>query len=129
MSQTVSIVFSDVNPTIQLTGLNELNFNEVCIQESLNAIWSTPLRTRVFRRDFGCRLADLLFEPMDTVTARRIGAELKYAAERWENRIQNVQIEVGINLTEQEYYVTCSYEIPLLNNKVVNYTFSIPAKR
>lgn len=127
--QNVSIVFSDVNPTIQLSGLTELNFDEVCIQESLNAIWSTPLRTRPFRRAFGCRLIDLLFEPMDSITATRIGSELKNAAEKWEPRIQNIQIEVGINLAEQEYYVTCSYQIPLLNNKVVNYAFSIPVKR
>jgi phage baseplate assembly protein W len=119
------VVFSDINPDVSLDGPFELVFNEDSIIKSLETCFTTPRFSRVFRRKFGSRLLDLLFQPMDDISANAIGYELKQVAQEWENRITNVNVVVVPDYDNQQYYVELTYLIPLLGNKMVNYKFNL----
>lgn len=119
------VVFSDINPDVSLDGPFELVFNEESIVKSLETCFTTPRFSRVFRRKFGSRLLDLLFQPLDQITADAIGFELKQVAEQWEKRIANINVVVIPDYDNQQYYVELTYTIPLLGNKMVNYKFNL----
>lgn len=119
------VVFSDINPDVTLDGPFELVYNEDAINKSLETIFSTPKYSRPFRRLFGSNVLNLLFDPIDPLTARMIGQELKDAALTWERRISSVEILVLPDYDNQQYYVEVSYQIPRLGNKMVAYKFNL----
>jgi phage baseplate assembly protein W len=119
------IIFSDVNPDVTMDGPFELVFNEDSIVKSLETCFTTPKYSRLFRRQFGSKLNDLLFQPMDDITANAIAFELKQVAQDWENRITNISVIVLPDISNQQYYVDVSYRIPMLGNKMVSYKFNI----
>jgi len=119
------VIFSDVNPDVLIEGPFELTFNEASITKSLDTCFTTPKYSRVFRRRFGSRLLNLLFQPMNEATASAIGSELKDVAEQWENRITDIEVAVIPDYMNQTYFVEVTYTIPLLGNKMVSYTFNL----
>lgn len=119
------VIFSDVNPDVALDSPFELVFNEEAIIKSLETCFTTPLGSRPFRRRFGSRLLDMLFEPLDDITADSIAFELKQVAKEWEPRITNIQAVVIPDYENQQYYVEITYIIPSLGDKMVSYKFNL----
>jgi phage baseplate assembly protein W len=124
-NQPAVAIFSDVNPDVTVDGPYELVFNETDIEKSLDTCFMTKKYSRPFRRLFGSRISDLLFEPMTQETADSIGAELTQVAKSWETRITEVSVIVLPDYDNQQYYVNISYRIPQLGNKMANYTFNL----
>lgn len=122
---TTRVIFSDVNPEVLALSQYELVYNEESIRTSLETIFTTPIGSRVFNRLFGCRLMDLLFDPMDNVTAMLIGREMEDAAKKWETRIKSIDVKCMPDIPNQQYYVEVAYTIPGLGNKMVSYNFNI----
>lgn len=58
------------------------------LRQSIADIVSTPLGTRVMRRDYGCVLADLLDRPLNRATALLASAAIAMAVARWEPRVK-----------------------------------------
>ena len=119
------IVFSDVNCDVLTSSPYELIYNEDAIKKSLETIFATPKFSRVFRRQFGNTLMDLLFNPIDAVTAAMIGSDLREAAYAWEKRITEIVVDVIPDYDNQQYYVEMSYRIPKLGDKMVSYKFNL----
>lgn len=67
------------------------------IEESIRLILGTKLGERVYRPDFGSRLDELVFAPMNTETLLLIRLYVTEALERWEPRIilDRVYVEVA----------------------------------
>ncbi len=65
------------------------------IEESIKIILGTKLGERVYRPNFGCRLSELVFEPMNSQTLLLIRLYVEEAITMWEPRIilQNVITE------------------------------------
>ena len=57
------------------------------IEESIPIILRTQLGERVYRPDFGCRLGELVFAPMNTQTLLLARMYVQEALEKWEPRI------------------------------------------
>ena len=57
------------------------------IEESIQIILRTQLGERVYRPDFGCRLGELVFAPMNTQTLLLARMYTQEALEKWEPRI------------------------------------------
>ncbi len=57
------------------------------IEESIQIILRTQLGERVYRPDFGCRLGELVFAPMNTQTLLLARMYVQEALEKWEPRI------------------------------------------
>ncbi|NES86316.1 MAG: GPW/gp25 family protein [Moorea sp. SIO2B7] len=65
----------------------KLTFDISNIEESIRIILGTKLGERVYRPDFGCRLDELVFAPMNTETLLLIRIYVQEALEKWEPRI------------------------------------------
>ncbi|MEM7713572.1 MAG: GPW/gp25 family protein [Cyanobacteria bacterium P01_A01_bin.68] len=86
------------------------------IEESIQIILRTQLGERVYRPDFGCRLGELVFAPMNTQTLLLAKMYVQEALEKWEPRIivdavraepDPVRDRLDINV---EYHPTDSHE-------------------
>lgn len=121
----VRIIYSDVNPELNTTTTDELVFNENSINESILTILDTKKGTRVFRRDFGSNMMDLVFEPMTNITKMRVYRELINAIELWEPRVVIDTAEVLPDYENQQWFVELTYRIPTLNNKTAVFNFNL----
>jgi phage baseplate assembly protein W len=67
------------------------------LAQSINDILSTPLGTRIMRRDYGSQLADLIDWPLNNATRLQAYAAVAIALMRWEPRIRlsRVQLLLG----------------------------------
>jgi uncharacterized protein len=64
------------------------------IVEAIRLILSTAPGERPMRPEFGCGVHDLAFDPMNPTTAGRVRFEVMASLERWEPRIQVVDVLV-----------------------------------
>ncbi|MCU0569981.1 MAG: GPW/gp25 family protein [Oculatellaceae cyanobacterium Prado106] len=58
------------------------------IEESIQIILRTELGERVYRPNFGSRLSELTFAPLNTQTLLMIRLHVKEALQKWEPRIE-----------------------------------------
>jgi Phage baseplate assembly protein W len=82
------VIGMDQNTGAALSGVDH-------IRQSIARILSTPLGTRVMRRDFGSRLPDLTDAPMNKATAVLLYAATATALLRWEPRIRLERVQLG----------------------------------
>lgn len=68
-----------------LTGVDHL-------RQSITKILTTPLGSRVMRRDFGSNLPNLVDAPMNAQTLTQLYAATAEALQNWEPRIQVSQV-------------------------------------
>lgn len=64
------------------------------LRQSIINILSTPLGTRIYRREYGSRLFALLDQPMNQAWQVEIYAAVAEALNRWEPRLALQQVEV-----------------------------------
>ncbi len=76
------------------------------LEESIRIILGTKLGERVYRPDFGSRLDQLVFAPMNTDTLLLIRMYVQEAIEKWEPRVilENVYVEVASSPVTLEPY-------------------------
>ena len=58
------------------------------IQQSIEDILTTPLGSRVMRREYGSQLPELIDAPLNALTVLRLYAATAMAVMRWEPRIR-----------------------------------------
>jgi hypothetical protein len=58
------------------------------IEEAIQIILSTPLGQRVMRPEFGCRIHELVWAPINASTTAAVTHYVEEALGRWEPRIQ-----------------------------------------
>ena len=58
------------------------------VSQSISDILSTPIGTRVMRRDYGSRLSELLDRPMNEATVMEATIAVAEALDRWEPRFR-----------------------------------------
>lgn len=71
-----------------LTGIDHL-------RQSLRDILSTPIGTRVMRRDYGSRLFELVDAPMNNATLLDLYAATAEAVARWEPRFRLTRVQAA----------------------------------
>jgi uncharacterized protein len=76
------------------TGSIALVAREQEIQESIRLILGTAYGERPMRPEFGCALHDYVFAPADATTGGQIAYEVRLSLERWEPRIDVLDVEV-----------------------------------
>lgn len=70
-----------------LQGNLQLSTTDRNLEESIRIILGTKLGERVYRPDFGSRLSELVFEPMNMQTLLLIRLYVQEALDMWEPRI------------------------------------------
>lgn len=125
MNLSTVVIFSDINVDVLDDGPFELVLNEDAVRKSLENIFTTPYGSRPFRRRFGSKLMELLFEPVDRTTASKMETMLRETAKLWETRISDPYVVVLPDPENQRFYVEMRYTIPDLGDKMVNYRFNV----
>jgi uncharacterized protein len=72
---------------INVQGKMHLSSDARNVEESIRIILNTKLGERVYRPNFGSRLSELVFAPMNTQTLLLIRVYIEEALEMWEPRI------------------------------------------
>lgn len=89
------------------------------LRQSVRDILTTPLGTRVMRRDYGSRLYQLVDAPLNRDTIVELYAATIEALERWEPRIKVSQVSLasatagGVSLSITGTYLPDGREITL----------------
>jgi len=87
------------------------------IDQSIRIIISTRPGERVMRPTFGCRAAELLFEPRSAATVSMLQEYVHEALRMWEPRIEVLQVDVsadegmpGALLAEIQYLIKATHD-------------------
>jgi phage baseplate assembly protein W len=72
---------------VNVQGSIQLSSGTPNLEESILSILQTDLGERVYRPNFGSRLSELVFEPLNTQTLLLIRLYIEEALETWEPRI------------------------------------------
>jgi Bacteriophage baseplate protein W len=88
------------------------------IEEAITIILGTAPGERPMRPEFGCGIHDYIFETVDAYTIGRLETEIRLALDRWEPRIEVVDInfdtsaaEVGQLLIDIGYVIRATNDI------------------
>ena len=65
------------------------------VEQSLGVILTTPIGSRVMRREFGSELMDLIGRPMTSEVVLALYSATAYAVERWEPRFRLTGVEMS----------------------------------
>lgn len=83
-----------------MIGMNRINGYSISdgaqLSQSIADILTTPIGTRVMRRDYGSPLADLIDWPLNNATRLQAYAASAMALMRWEPRIRLSQIQLSL---------------------------------
>jgi phage baseplate assembly protein W len=77
------------------TGSIALVSHERELEESIGLILGTAFGERPMRPEFGCGIHEYVFAPADATTAGRIGYEVRASLERWEPRVDVIDVIVS----------------------------------
>lgn len=99
------------------------------LAQSVADILTTPIGTRVMRRDYGSMLMELIDQPANSITRQLIFAASAVALSRWEPRL--ALRKVGISTDNRGGAVVIDIEgdrrdLPAANDRVL---LSIPIRR
>ena len=81
------------------------------IEESINIILRTNLGERVYREDFGSRLSELSFEPVNSETLLKTRLYVEEALSRWEPRIKLKKVIAEPNSEKNTINIKIIYQI------------------
>ncbi|NER84624.1 MAG: GPW/gp25 family protein [Leptolyngbya sp. SIO1D8] len=80
------------------------------LEESIRIILGTKLGERVYRPNFGCRLSEMVFEPMNTQTLLMIRLHVQEALEIWEPRIDLIEVITDPDPTTGQVDINIIYQ-------------------
>jgi phage baseplate assembly protein W len=92
------------------TGRIALVTRDAELQESMRLVLGTAFGERPMRPEFGCGIHDLVFAPADDTTAGRVEYAVQQSLERWEPRVEVLDVEVTFaDASSTTMYVDVSY--------------------
>lgn len=96
---------------VDVRGNIQLSSKEANIEESINIILRTDLGERVYRTDFGSRLSELTFEPVNAETLLKTRLYAEEALAKWEPRINLKQVNAQPNREKNFIEIEVVYQI------------------
>jgi uncharacterized protein len=82
------------------------------IEEAIRIILMTTPGERPMRPEFGCGIHEYVFAPADSTTAGLVAFEVTRALERWEPRIEDIDVDVDVDdVADGMLVVAISYVI------------------
>lgn len=126
-----SVTYKDVNLFMERAARDEMVYQTKAVENSIMYILGTPKRQRLMRPTFGSYIHQLLFEPVDELTATKLSMEIYSAVSQWETRVSLPRS--GIVVTPDKFngvfQVNLNYEILELNNLQVAHNFKFRSLR
>jgi phage baseplate assembly protein W len=107
-------IYTDIDPLFNKspkTGDLLLVRDEAAIRTSLKNLMATAYGERLFQPQIGGSLRQLLFEPIDAITAMELRDRILLTVANHEPRVQNVIVDVVAVPDGNAYTVTVEYSI------------------
>jgi uncharacterized protein len=101
------------------------------IDEAITIILGTAPGERPMRPEFGCGIHNYIFESVDSYTMARLEQEIRIALDRWEPRIDVIDVDFGLDGVDQgEVVIEIGYVIRTTNDirNLVYPFYIIPAE-
>lgn len=89
--------------------------NDQAVRESIINLLSTEVGSRIMNPELGLLLDRYLFDPIDSITADKIHYDIVTAIEKFENRIENLVIEVNPYEELQTFIIDITFDIKYSN--------------
>lgn len=87
------------------------------IEEAIRIILGTSYGERPMRPEFGCGIWEHVFAPADATTAGKIAHEVRQSLDRWEPRVDVVEVTVSIDTDDAStLYIDICYQIKGTND-------------
>jgi len=103
---------------IDATGSIALARREEEVEQAIRLILGTSFGERPMRPEFGCGIHQYVFAPVDATTAGRLAIEVRASLERWEPRIDIVDVQVtGADETPSTLYIEIAYALRGTNDR------------
>jgi len=98
-------VYSDIDIKLTKATDGDITKDEEfdAIENSLQNILATLKGERRMLPGFAANIWQMLFEPVDDTTARRIGSDILQAVEVWDDRVTVDNINVNANYDKNQY--------------------------
>ena len=112
--ERVSPGFKDISMSFQVNPLNSDLIglkNENAIARSIRNIVFTLPGEKFFDENFGSRISASLFENIDDITANVISDEITQSIERYEPRVELIDVNVDANFDQNQFDVIITYRI------------------
>ncbi len=82
------------------------------IESAIRIVLATAPGERPMRPEFGCGIHDYVFAPADARTAGTLAFEVTRALERWEPRIDVMDVDVDVDTEDPSVlYITLTYAV------------------
>jgi phage baseplate assembly protein W len=110
-------IYTDIDPFFNKspkTGDLLLVRDELAIRTSLKNLMSTAYGERLFQPQIGGSLRQLLFEPIDSISAMELRDRILLTIANHEPRVRNVIVDVVAVPDSNAYSVTVEYSIRAL---------------
>jgi len=88
-----------------------LSYGERDVKEAIQIVLRTQLGERTYRPNFGCRLSELSFAPLNTRTLFLMRLYVEEALEIWEPRIDLEEIELDPDPVLGKVDITINYRL------------------
>jgi phage baseplate assembly protein W len=101
------------------------------VEEAIGIVLGTAPGERPMRPEFGCAAHDYVFETVDAYTLGRIEYEVLVALDRWEPRIEVLDLEFNLDRVAQgELLIDITYRLRATNDvrNLVYPFYVIPAE-
>ena len=87
------------------------------IEEAIRLVLGTSYGERPMRPEFGCGIHDFVFAPADATTAGRLAFEVRSSLERWEPRIDVMDVMVSLDTDDPStLYIDITYQLKGTND-------------
>ena len=101
------------------------------VEQAIRLILGTAPGERPMRPEFGCGVHDYVFETVDAYTVGRLEHEIRVALERWEPRIEVLDVDFDLARAERgELLIDIGYRVRVTNDvrNLVYPFYVIPAE-
>lgn len=106
-----------ITKQIKIVDIDTSNYDEAAIKQSLKNLFNFRPGEEILQPEFGNELYRYLYQPVISFTTDKIVRTIKQMVERWEPRIQIVDIPIEADEDEQCYYIQLRYLIPTLQTE------------
>ena len=114
MAKTLKQSFKDLNLGFKKHPVTDdlvVTKDEAAIKQAIVSLLLTDPGERLFQPELGSGLRSFLFEPLDFATAALINASVRDTLDRYEPRIDIIDITTTPNSDENGYEVSLSFEV------------------
>jgi phage baseplate assembly protein W len=114
MAQTLKKIYSDLDFSFTRTpGKNDiaLSYDEMAVIRSVRYLLLTKNYERPFQSNIGSRIEQLLFEPVDYLTAQSLRGEIETTINNFEPRVKLIQVTIYEKPDDNAYSVSLEFYI------------------